>query len=68
MKIANPSKAFILLVALICVTVLLALNKITAEAGLPIITAFGGYGIGNGIGARKGEQSPHIFEPAEGQK
>lgn len=65
MKIANPSKAFILLVALICVTVLIATGKVTAEAGLPIITAFGGYGIGNGIGARKGTSSPHIFEPVD---
>lgn len=66
MKIANPSKAFILLVALICVTALVATGKVTAEAGLPIITAFGGYGIGNGIGARRGANSPHIFEPANG--
>lgn len=63
MNLANPSKALILLVALIAVTVLIALGKVTAEAGLPIITAFGGYGIGNGVGAKKGQQSPHIFEP-----
>lgn len=65
MKLANPSKAFVLLVALICVTVLLAMGKITAEAGLPIITAFGGYGLGNGLGAKAGARSPHIFEPAD---
>ena len=68
MKIANPSKAFILLVALICVTVLMAMGKITSEAGLPVITAFGGYGLGNGIGARSGKNSPHIFEPAAEDK
>ena len=65
MKLANPSKAFILLVALICVTVLMALGKISPEAGLPVITAFGGYGLGNGVGARTGKNSPHIFEPAD---
>lgn len=65
MKIANPSKAFILLVGIICITVLMALGKITSDAGLPVLTALSGYGIGNGIGARKGDQSPHIFEPAQ---
>lgn len=67
MKIANPSKAFILLVALICVTVLMALGKISSEAGLPVITAFGGYGLGNGLGAYKNQQSPKIFEPQQDQ-
>ena len=50
MKIANPTKAFILLVALICITGLLALEKITTEAGLPIVTAIVFYAIGNGVG------------------
>lgn len=63
MKLANPSKAFILLVALICITILLAIGKITPEAGLPIITAIVFYGLGNGVGAKRGDQSPNIFEP-----
>lgn len=50
MKIANPTKATILLVALICVTTLLALKSISTDAGLPIITAIVFYAIGNGIG------------------
>lgn len=50
MKIANPTKAFILLVALICLTVLLALGKISTEAGLPIVSAIVFYAIGNGVG------------------
>jgi len=50
MKIANPTKAFILLVALICMTVLLGLGKISTEAGLPIISAIVFYAIGNGVG------------------
>lgn len=50
MHIANPTKAFILLVALICVTVLLAVGKVSTEAGLPIITAIVFYAIGNSIG------------------
>lgn len=63
MKLANPSKAMILLVGIICITVLMALGRIDSEAGLPVLTALSGYGIGNGIGARRGDQSPHIFEP-----
>ena len=50
MKIANPTKAFILLVALLCVTALLALEKVTTDAGLPIITAIVFYAVGNSIG------------------
>lgn len=50
MKIANPTKAFILLVALICVTVLLALGRIANEAGLSILSAIVFYAIGNGVG------------------
>ena len=49
MTLVNPPKALILLVALICVTVLLAIGKISTEAGLPIITAIVFYGIGNGV-------------------
>jgi len=67
MQIANPSKALILLVALLSVTILMIVGRVTAEAGLPIITAFGGYGLGNGIGT-KGSPSPKMFlakEPTE---
>lgn len=63
MTIANPSKAMILLVALICVTVLLALGKISTEAGLPIITAIVFYGIGNGVAAKSGTASTPIVGP-----
>lgn len=62
MTIANPSKALILLVALIAITVLMAIGKITQDAGLPIVTAVVFYGIGNGVGAKLGQQSPKIFE------
>ena len=65
MKLANPSKAFILLTGVICITLLMALGRIDSEAGLPVLTALSGYGIGNGIGARRGDQSPHIFEPSD---
>jgi len=63
MTLNNPPKAFILLVALICVTVLLALGRITTEAGLPIITAIVFYGIGNGVAAKNGTTSTPIIGP-----
>ena len=65
MKIANPSKAFILLVALICVTVLMSIGKVSTEAGLPIITAVVFYGIGNGVAARQGISSSPIISPKD---
>ena len=55
MNIANPSKAFIALVSLICLTVLIAVDAITSDAGLPVITAIVGYAIGNGIAAKQGQ-------------
>jgi len=60
MKLVNPSKALILLVALICITALLGLGRITTEAGLPLISAIVFYGIGNGVGAKQGGSTPII--------
>lgn len=65
MKLANPPKAAILMLGIVCITVLMALGRITSEAGLPVLTALSGYGIGNGVRARRNEPSPHIFEPAD---
>lgn len=67
MTLQNPPKAFILLVALLCITLLLALGKITNEAGLPIISAIVFYGIGNGVAARSGKTSEPIIGPKEQQ-
>ena len=47
----NPSKALIALVALICMTVLLAINAIETDQGLPVITLITGYSVGNGMAA-----------------
>jgi len=68
MGIVNPPKALILLVALLCVTLLLALNRISTEAGLPIVSAIVFYGIGNGVQARTGSPSSPIIGPKERQK
>lgn len=63
MTLNNPPKAFILLVALMCVTFLLALGRVSTEAGLPIISAIVFYGIGNGVAARSGKPSEPIITP-----
>lgn len=65
MRLQNPPKAFILLVALLCVTLLLAVGRITTEAGLPLISAVVFYGIGNGVAARSGKASEPIIAPKE---
>jgi hypothetical protein len=64
MTLQNPSKALIALVALICVTVLIAVGSIDSNQGLPIITMIVGYAVGNGIAARKGDP----VEPIIGRK
>lgn len=55
MRIANPSKALIALVGLICITVLMAIGKLDMENGMPVLTLIIGYAVGNGIAARTGE-------------
>ena len=64
MTLQNPSKALIALVAVICVTVLIAVGSIDSDQGLPIITMIVGYAVGNGIAAKKGEP----VEPIIGAK
>ena len=63
MNITNPPKALILLVALLCITILLATNSIDQNAGLPMISAIVFYGIGNGVAAKNGKDSPKICGP-----
>ena len=63
MTLQNPSKALIALVALICVTVLIAVGSIDSNQGLPIITMIVGYAVGNGIAAKKGDPVDPIIGP-----
>ena len=62
MTIGNPPKALILLIALLSLVLLMAIGKVETEAGMPILTAIVFYGIGNGVAAKSGQQSPKIFE------
>jgi hypothetical protein len=57
----NPSKALIALVALICMTVLIAVGAIDQNQGLPIITMIVGYSVGNGINALRGTENTGII-------
>lgn len=64
MSLANPSKALIALVGLICITVLMVTNSISQDAGIGLISAVIGYAIGNGIAAKTGTP----VEPIIGKK
>jgi len=63
MNITNPPKALILMLALVCLTVLLSIGKIDQNAALPMMSAIVFYGIGNGVAAKGGKDSPKIFGP-----
>ena len=65
MKIQNPSKALIALVALICVTVLMALGKIDETGGMGILGMITGYSVGNGVGAMKRQDTSGMFGPKQ---
>jgi hypothetical protein len=65
MHVQNPPKAWIILVGIAAVTVLMALGRVTSDAGLPVITAFVGYAVGNGIAARRGDTVDPIFGPSD---
>ena len=64
MSLANPSKALIALVGLICITVLMVSDSISQDAGIGLVSAIIGYAIGNGIGAKTGQ----LVEPIIGKK
>jgi len=61
MNIVNPSKAMIALVALLCVTILLATNSVDQSAGTGLIGMIAGYAVGNGIAARRGDEVTPII-------
>ena len=54
MTITNPPKAFIALVALVCITILRALDKLDQASFNAIAGLLVGYAVGNGIAARQG--------------
>lgn len=64
MSLANPSKALIALVGLVCITVLMVTDSISQDAGIGLVSAIIGYAIGNGIAAKTGQP----VEPIIGKK
>lgn len=65
MTLTNPPKALIALVALICITVLRALNKLDQASFNAIGGLIVGYAVGNGVAAKKGEPVQPIIGPKE---
>lgn len=63
----NPPKALIALVALICMTLLLATGKIATDQGLPVITMIVGYSVGNGMAAMTGKPVDPLIKKKEKQ-
>lgn len=64
MTLANPPKALIALVALLCITLLRALDKLDQASFNAIGGLLVGYAVGNGIAAKNGQQ----VEPIIGAK
>jgi hypothetical protein len=63
----NPPKALIALVALICMTLLLATGKIATDQGLPVITMIVGYSVGNGMAAMTGKPVDPLIKKKDKQ-
>lgn len=64
MTLANPPKALIALVALLCITLLRALDKLDQASFNAIGGLLVGYAVGNGIAAKNGQP----VEPIIGAK
>ena len=65
MTLTNPPKALIALVALICITVLRAIDKLDQASFNAIGGLIVGYAVGNGVAAKKGEPVQPIIGPKE---
>lgn len=61
MTTVNWSKLATALCAMVCVTVLMAVDSIDAAAGIPVITLVIGYMLGNGVAAAKNDTVQPIF-------
>ena len=67
MQIANPSKALIALVALICITILRALDKIDQASFNGLAGLLVGYAVGNGMAAKQKQTVEPIIKARDGQ-
>lgn len=64
MTVTNLPKLIVALVLSICMTVLMLANTVTSDAGVPFLTAIGGYMLGNGIAASRNQ----AVEPVLGRR
>lgn len=55
MSVLNVPKLVGAIVLIVSMTVLMLHGTVSSEAGVPFLTAIGGYVLGNGIAARKGD-------------
>lgn len=55
MSVNNPAKLLVATILIVCMTALMMTKTVSSEAGVPFLTAIGGYVLGNGIAARKNE-------------
>lgn len=55
MSVNNPAKLVVSMTLTICMTILMLANVVSSEAGVPFLTAIGGYVLGNGIAAKRQE-------------
>jgi hypothetical protein len=53
LNVNNPPKAYIVILALVCITILMVTNTIEAESGLGLLGLIVGYAVGNGIAAKQ---------------
>jgi len=60
-NITNPPKAFLVLAALVSITVLMATSKIDQSAGTGLLGSLIGYSVGNSIRPKNGEIVPPIL-------
>lgn len=55
LNLNNPPKFYIVVLALVCITVLMIFGTIDSDAGLGLLGLIVGYAVGNGIAARQDE-------------
>jgi len=55
LNLNNPPKFYIVVLALVCITVLMVTGTISSEAGLGLLGLIVGYAVGNGIAAKEGD-------------
>lgn len=55
LNLNNPPKFYIVVLALVCITVLMVTGTIESDAGLGLLGLIVGYAVGNGIAAKQGD-------------